>query len=148
MIRVVSLSFITLFVFLFAFTAYSYPGKHHGRHGKGDWWNKAEVQEKLNLTDGQRSRIEEIASSREERLESLHTRLETSHEGLKEEMKNPDSTRDEILAEYNRLESVHTEFRRAKIEVMLDIRDVLSSEQMVMLADIKERHKENCGKGK
>jgi Spy/CpxP family protein refolding chaperone len=135
--------FISLFVFTFlflSFVAYSFPGKYQGRHGKTQWWDNAEVLEQLELTGQQRSKIDEIASSNEEALNNLHTQLRASYKEFKESMRNPNSTEDEILSKYDRVEKSHKELSRLKIETTLDIREILSPEQITKLFDINEQH--------
>ena len=135
--------FASLFVVTFlllSFVAYGFPGKHQGRHGKTQWWNNAEVLEQLELTGQQKSKIDEIASSNEETLTNLHTQLRASYKEFKESMRNPNSTKDEILSKYDQAEKTRKELSRLKIETTLDIREVLSPEQITKLFDIKEQH--------
>lgn len=148
MSRVVSLSLVTLFLFISAFTVYGYPGKHGGWHRTFQWWKDAELAEQLKLTDQQKSELEKIASSNKENIEDLYAQLRTNYKELKEEMKDPNSTREEILSVYDQVKSTHTELGRAKIEMLLDMREVLSPEQITTLADIMEQHKKEYRKDK
>jgi Spy/CpxP family protein refolding chaperone len=140
MTRVVSL-FLATFL-LFSFAAYGFPGKDHGRHGEHDWWNNTEILEQLKLTDQQKSKIDEIASSNKEKLDNLRAQVKTDYEGFKEIMKNPNSTRDQILSKFDQLGKTHGELRRVEFEMALDMRDVLSPEQRTTLFDIKKQHRE------
>ncbi|HEX3033972.1 MAG TPA: Spy/CpxP family protein refolding chaperone [Thermodesulfobacteriota bacterium] len=140
--RVVSLSLITLFLFIVAFAAYAYPGKHRGWHGKFQWWKDAELAEQLKLTDQQKSELEGIASSNKENMENLYSELKTNYKEFWERMKDPNSTRDEILTVYNGLQNTHRELGKVKVEMALDMREVLSPEQITKLAEIKEQHKQ------
>jgi Spy/CpxP family protein refolding chaperone len=139
MTRVVSLFFVTFL--LFSFAAFGFHGKHGGKHGKGHWWNNTKVLEQLKLTDQQKSKIDAIASSHEESLENLRAQVKTDHEGLDESFKNPNSTREQILAKFDQLEKTRGELKKAEFEMVLEMRDVLSPEQKTLLSDIKEQHK-------
>jgi Spy/CpxP family protein refolding chaperone len=124
---------------IFAFTAFGYPGKHYGKHGSHGWWNKTEVVEQLNLTDQQKSQIEEITSANKEKTETLRSQVKTDKEELREMMKNPNSTRDQILSQFDQAGKAHGEFRRAEFEMLLDIREVLTPEQKTALYELKEQ---------
>lgn len=138
MTKFVSLVVVTFL--LLSFVAYGFPGKHQGQHGKTQWWNNAEVLEQLDLTGQQKSKIDEIASSNEETMTNLHAQLRASYREFKESMRNPNSTKDEILSKYDQVEKSHKELSRFKIETTLAIREVLSPEQITKLFDIKEQH--------
>ncbi len=143
MTKVVSLFLVT--VLLFSFAAYGFPGKHYGKHGKRNWWNNTEVLEQLKLSDQQKTKIDGIASSHKETLENLRAQIKTAHEKLNESVKNPKSTKDQILAEFDQLEKTRGELRKVEFEMSLEMRDVLSPEQKTTLSDIKEQHKNRHG---
>jgi Spy/CpxP family protein refolding chaperone len=138
MTRVVSLFLVTFL--LFSFAAYGFPGTHHGRHEKSQWWDNTKVLEQLKLTDQQKSKVDEIASSNKETLDNFHTQLKTSYKEFKESIRNPNSTRDEILSKYDQVEKTHQELGKVKIEMTLGMRDILSPEQRTKLGEIKEQH--------
>lgn len=141
MTRVVSFFLVTFL--LFSFAAFGFPGNHYGKHGKRDWWKNTEVLEQLKLTDQQKSQIDEIAESNKERLENLRAQVKTDYEGLKESMKNPNSTRDQILSKFDQLEKTHGELRRGEFKMSLEMRNVLSPEQRTTLFEIKEQLKKD-----
>jgi len=141
MTKVASLFLVTFL--LFSFVAYGFPGKHYGEHGKRDWWKNTEVLEQLKLTDQQKSQIDKIASSHKEKLENLRAQVKTDYEGFEEIMKNPNSTRDQILSKFDQLGKTHGELRRYEFEMSLDMRDVLSPEQKTVLIEINEQHKKH-----
>ncbi|HEX9830886.1 MAG TPA: Spy/CpxP family protein refolding chaperone, partial [Thermodesulfobacteriota bacterium] len=122
-----------------SFAAFGYPGKQYGQHGSHDWWNKTEVMEQLKLTDQQKSQIEEITSANKEKTENLRALVKTDKEGLREMMKDPTSTRDQILSKFDQAGEKHGELRKAEFEMLLDIRDVLTPEQKTALYELKEQ---------
>lgn len=136
MSKLVPLFFIPLF--LFAFSAFAFHGKCHG---KQQWWNNRKVVEQLQLSDQQLSKIDEIASSYEKRIEDLRTQLRTNKDKFKETMKNPNSTNEEILASSDQASNTKRGLKRVTLEMKLDIRDVLTTEQRSKLYEIKEQNK-------
>ena len=139
MTKVLSLFLVT--VLLFSLAAYGFSGKHDGKHGKSNWLNNNKILEQLKLSDQQKTKIDGIASSHKETLENLRAQIKTAHEKLNESFKNPNSTKDQILAEFNQLEKTRGELRKAEFEMSLEMRDVLSPEQKTLLSEIKEQHK-------
>ncbi|HLE24439.1 MAG TPA: hypothetical protein VI935_02175, partial [Thermodesulfobacteriota bacterium] len=121
MTKVVSFSLVT--VLLFSFAAYGFSGKHDGKHGKSNWWNNTKVLEQLKLSDQQKTKIGGIASSHKETLENLRAQIKTAHEKLNESVKNPNSTKDRILAEFDQLEKTRGELRKVEFEMSLEMRD-------------------------
>lgn len=141
MTRVLSLSVVTLLVF--SFVAYGFPGKYYGKHG---WWSDSEILEKLKLTDQQKSKIDEIASANKEKIEKLRAQVKTEYEAFRGVMKDPNSTRDQILSKFDQMGKTQGELRRAEFEMALDMRDVLTPEQRTTLYGMKEKRMERYKK--
>ncbi len=141
MTKVASVFFVTFL--LFSFVAYGFPGKHNDEHGKRDWWNNAEVQEQLKLTNQQKNQIDKITSSHKEKLQNLRAQVKTDYDGFEEIMKNPNSTRDQILSKFDQLGKTHGELRKYEFEMSLDMRDVLSPDQKTVLIGFNEQHKKH-----
>lgn len=144
MTRVLSLSVVTLLVL--SFVAYGFPGKYYGKHGKHGWWSDSEILEKLKLTDQQKSKIDEIVSANKEKIEKLRTQVKTEYEAFRGVMKDPNSTRDQILSKFDQVGKTQGELRRAEFEMALDMRDVLTPEQRTTLYEMKEKRMERYKK--
>ena len=125
-------------LFLFAFSAFAFHGKCHEER---QWWNNRKIVEQLKLSDQQLSKIDEITSSYEKRIEDLRTQLRTSKDKFKGAMKNPNSTNDEIIASSDQLFTKKQELKRVTLEMKLTIRDVLTPDQRSKLYEIKEQSK-------
>ncbi len=136
--RVVSI--ILAVLVLSAFTAYAFSERDHCRYEKSHWWGKSKVLEQLELTEQQKTKIDEITTSNEEMLDNLHKQLRTSYKEFRKSMLNPDSTRDEILSMYDQVEKNRRELTKVKIGMTLEMREILSPEQRTKLFDIKEQH--------
>jgi Spy/CpxP family protein refolding chaperone len=146
MTKVISLLFVTFL--LFSFAAYGFPGKQYGKHEKRNWWNNTKVLDQLKLTDQQKGKIDEIASSNKERLDNLRSQIKTDHKELDESVKNPNSTRDQILSEFDQLEKTRGELRKVEFKMSMEMREVLTPGQKTTLSEIKEQHKKRHGSDK
>ena len=140
MARVVSILVVSLFVL--SSLAFGFPGKYHGKYGKKhEWWGNEEVLKELGVTEEQKARIDGIAQSYKQRLEDLRNQVETYYEEFRASIKDPNSTRDQILARFDQMSKAYADLKRAKLEMSLDMRDVLSPEQRAKLVAIKESYK-------
>ncbi|MCI0453999.1 MAG: Spy/CpxP family protein refolding chaperone [Candidatus Dadabacteria bacterium] len=146
MTKVISLLFVTFL--LFSFATYGFSGKQYGKHENRNWWNNTKVLDQLKLTDQQKGKIDEIASSNKERLDNLRSQIKTYHKELDESAKNPNSTRDQILSEFDQLEKTRGELRKVEFEMSMEMREVLTPEQKTTLSGIKEQHKKRQGSEK
>jgi len=134
-----TIAFIIPLVVL-AFYTNGYP---HGKHdGKWRWWRDSTVVDELRLSGKQKLRIEQISSSYRDRFEKLRTEIGVKRTSLSEVTKNPYSTRDNILKAYDELWDAKYEMKKAKLELKLDLRDVLNPDQITKLNEIKEQHKQ------
>ncbi|HEX9666891.1 MAG TPA: Spy/CpxP family protein refolding chaperone [Thermodesulfobacteriota bacterium] len=125
---------------LFAFSAYGYQ---HGKgHGKWLWWKDPSIVEELKLDDKQKTEIDEISSTYKGKLEEMRPGVDEKRKAFKQAMGNPDSTRDEITKAYDEMWDTKHRMKKVMLEMKLDIRGVLTPDQITKLNQIKEQHKQ------
>ena len=118
-------------------------GYSHGKHqGKWRWWRDSAVVEELSLSGEQRLKIGQITSSYEDRFGKLHTELGAKRTSFSEIMKNPNSQRDNIFKAYDQLWDARYEMKKARLEMRLDMREVLTREQRTKLSELREQHRQ------
>lgn len=125
---------------LFAFSAYAY--KHGKGHDRWFWWEDTSIVEQLNLNDEQKSKIEEISSTYKGKLEEMRPGVDEKRKAFMGAMGNPDSTRGDIMKAYDEMWDTKYKMKKAMLEVKLDIRAVLTPDQITKLNQIKEQHKQ------
>ena len=125
---------------LFAFSAYGYQ---HGKgHGKWLWWKDTSIVEDLKLDDKQKTEIDEISSTYNQKLEEMRPGVDEKREAFREAMGNPGSTREEIMKAYDDMWNTKYKVKKTMIEMKLDIRAVLTPDQVTKLNQIREQHKQ------
>jgi len=127
-------------ILLFAFSAFGYQ---HGKgHGKWLWWKDAAIVEEVKLDDKQKTEINEISSTYKQKLDEMRPGVDEKRNAFREVMGNPDSTRDEIMKAYDDMWDTKYKMKKTMIEMKLDIRAVLTPDQITKLNQIKEQHKQ------
>jgi Spy/CpxP family protein refolding chaperone len=125
---------------LFAFSAY---GHQHGKgHGKWLWWKDKTIVEDLKLDDKQKTDISEISSTYKQKLEEMRPGVDEKRKAFREAMGNPASTREEIMKAYDDMWDTKYKMKKAMLEMKLDIRAVLTPDQITQLNQIREQHKQ------
>jgi Spy/CpxP family protein refolding chaperone len=125
---------------LLAFSAYGYP---HGKgHGKWLWWKDATIVEDLKLNDKQKTEIDEISTTYKQKLEEMRPGVNEKRKAFTEAMGNPDSTREQIMKTYDDMWNTKYKMGKEMLEMKLDIRAVLTPDQITKLNQIKEQHKQ------
>lgn len=129
---------LLLIVFLFVgFSAQA--GKLHG--GKL-WWRDPGIRSQLNLTNEQVNKIEEIFQSYKKQIQVFHSELDTKKTELIEANKDPNTTRSELRKLHNEIFKIRSEGKDIKVNMFLDIREILNNNQRRELMRIKKDYYE------
>lgn len=127
-------------VLLVASSGYGY---HHWKsHGKWVWWEDASIVEELKLDDKQKSQISEVSASYKGKLEEMRSVSYEKRKAFKGLMGNPDSTRQAILKAFDEMWDAKYKSKKAMLEMKLDMRAVLTADQITKLNQIREQHKQ------
>jgi Spy/CpxP family protein refolding chaperone len=125
---------------LFAFSAYGYS--HGNGHGKWLWWKDAAVVQDLKLDEKQKTEIADIFTTYRQKLDEMRPGVRDKRKAFTEAMDNPDSTRDQIMKSYDDMWDTKYKMRKTMLEMKLDMRAVLTPDQITKLNQIKEQHKQ------
>ena len=132
-----------LLVLVMSASAFAKPG-----HGKGvwKWWENTEITEKINLTEQQSQELESIYESYEPRLKEVGGTYKEKRATFYKTMSNPESPRGEIISSFDALSEAEYDAQKVKLDMKLDMRKVLSAEQINGVNDFakswKEKHRE------
>lgn len=107
---------------------------------QGKWWKHPKIAKELGLTNDQVNRIEAIFSSYRPQMIELDSKLKAKEEELKNTRRNPNSTREEISRLNDEVEDIRGNMKRVKVDMFLQIRDVLTPQQRAKLEEIKSRY--------
>jgi Spy/CpxP family protein refolding chaperone len=125
---------------LLAVSAYGYP--HGNVHGKWLWWKDKAMVEELKLNDKQKTEIDEISTTYNKKLEEMRPGVQEKRKAFVDKMANPASTKEEIIKAYDQMWDTNSKMRKAMLEMALDIRGVLTPDQITKLYQIREQHKQ------
>src|SRR5574341_1898750 len=111
-LKTASISLIFLLSFVtFCLNTHGYDGDSPGK-----WWKNKEIAKQLELSDDQMNRIEGIFSSNKGRIQELDSDLKKQEREFSDTVKNPNSSREEILKMNNEVEEVKGKLRKAYID--------------------------------
>lgn len=104
------------------------------------WWRNDDVRKELELSIQQVEKIEEIFQSFKQQIHVLRGELENKENSLRQILQSPEVPRDEVLKLTNEVEQIKARGRMMKVDMLLDIREVLTSEQRSQLHKIKHNY--------
>ena len=104
---------------------------------QGKWWQTERFRQKLELTDDQVSRIEEVFQSAIPQLREQKKALDRLESQLSRLI---DTSADEaaVMREADRVEAARAELSKARTRMLLRMRRVLTAEQRVKLGALHE----------
>ncbi|HXH29372.1 MAG TPA: Spy/CpxP family protein refolding chaperone [Bacteriovoracaceae bacterium] len=109
---------------------------------KGKSHNKMEVlQKELNLSPEQVTKLTEIRKLSKDDLKALKEKFKVSRKAVKESMKNPTQTKDELNATFEEFLNTREEFQKKRFSMMLEMRSVLNPEQIGKFATWKDANR-------
>jgi Spy/CpxP family protein refolding chaperone len=108
-------------------------GMGMGGWGEGKWWKNPELAKKLNLTDAQVNKMENIFQNHRLQLIDLHANLE-KQEVILEPMINADHPNEQqTLEQIDKVAQARAELEKSNARMLFAIRNVLSPEQWKQL---------------
>ena len=124
-----------------AFGGSGWPG--HGLH-HGKFWEKSKVCRKLQLTDDEVRTLESIFSRKQQTLSDLERDVERKKDDLDTLLALfiADGRADEqkVLAQVDQLEQARDKLGKARVTMLLEMRNVLTPGQRATLARLREKH--------
>jgi len=117
-------------------------------HGKGvwKWWENEKITQEINLTEQQSAELERIYESYEPRLEELGGTYKEKKTAFYDTMSNAEAPRAEVLSTFDAMSEAEYDAQKVKLDMKLDMRQVLSPEQINSVNDTikswREKHHE------
>ena len=94
----------------------------------------------LDLTDEQEAQIKTIMSNNRGKLRPLFQQLRTLHEEVANKLLTTgDISRDDLAPQLQQMEQIRGQLMEEGLTLMLDVRKVLTAEQLTKAAQLKER---------
>lgn len=107
------------------------PGPGFG----GKWWNNSELAAKLNLTDQQKTQMEQIFQQSRLKLIDQRAAVEKAETTLEPLMSADRPDEAQVLAQIDKVAQARAELEKTNARMLLGIRQVLSPEQWKQLKE-------------
>jgi len=105
------------------------------------WWKNPKIIHEMDLTDKQVDAIENIFNSYREQIIDSQKELKKEETRLLDILRKPECSRDEVMEITDHIEDMRANLTRIKVEMLLKIKKVLTSEQEDTLHNIRENYR-------
>lgn len=105
------------------------------------WWKNPKIRQEMDLTDKQVDAIENIFNSYREQIIDSQKELKKEETRLLDILRKPECSRDEVMEITDHIEDMRANLTRIKVEMLLKIKNVLTSEQEDTLHNIRENYR-------
>jgi Spy/CpxP family protein refolding chaperone len=105
------------------------------------WWKNPKIIQEMDLTDDQVDAIEDIFKSYREQIIDSQKELKKEEAHLLDVLRQPECSSDEVMQITDHIEDMRADLTRIKVEMLLKIKNVLTSEQEETLHNIRERYR-------
>ena len=126
-----------LLVVLVSFSANAAGPCKKGWH----WWDSTEIAEKLSLSEDQQTQLKDIAA----KFDPIYTEAKTNYTEKKtayiQAKANKETSSADVIKAFDTSWDSKYKMKRVKLDSYLEMRDVLTQEQLTTLSDIKQAHR-------
>lgn len=114
------------------------PTVSYAMGGKGDHQKRAEhLQKELNLTNEQLEKVTAIRKKYRGDKDSKKA-LKEAKKAFRADMKNPKASKADLTAKFETFQNVRDAHQRKMFSMMLEMREILNSEQREKFAEMKK----------
>lgn len=126
-----------LLVVLVSFSANA--ANHERKEWK--WWESEKIVEKLNLSKDQQTQLNDIATKFEPAYTEAKTNAMEKKTAYKQAKTNKETSSGDVIKAFDVSSDAKYKMKRVKLDRYLEMRDVLTQEQVTELSEIKKAHK-------
>ncbi len=105
------------------------------------WWRVPEIRQELHLSGSQVIEIERIFQSYKGELKKYRKKIVKKEKKLRKLLNDPSSEKSQIKSLSKKVHKLKIDARSIKMDMYLDIRDILSVKQRQNLREIKRNYK-------
>jgi Spy/CpxP family protein refolding chaperone len=110
---------------------------------EGKWWKRPRIAAAIDLTPEQEGRIESIFSRARPTLIDLKANLEKRQGELQDALEDPSADRRAVAARIDAVEDARAELQKARILMVLDMKQVLKPEQWERLVRMQQKFRQH-----
>ncbi|HVY54687.1 MAG TPA: hypothetical protein VHC46_02930 [Thermodesulfobacteriota bacterium] len=105
------------------------------------WWKNPKIVQQLDLTDKQIDEIEGIFNSYKDQIIDSQRALKKEETRLLDILRQPECSSDQVMEITDHIEDMRANLTRIKVEMLLKIKNVLTSEQEETLHNIRDSYR-------
>jgi Spy/CpxP family protein refolding chaperone len=120
-------------------------GHGHGKRG-GFGFGMMHGLSRLDLTESQKADVQKIMDSRKATIESLHGRMQTDWEALRQVSEGANPNASAVGTAFLKLRADREAMRAERESTMQEIRSILTTEQKEKLDTMKQQRQERFGR--
>lgn len=130
---------VALSLCLLVATSVAYAEREKGDRDGG------RIREELGLNDEQIAKMKEIRQKKKALHQASREKIKVAREEFKATMKDPKSSKEQIIAKFEALQKLQSEKKRAQLDTMLEIRGLLNEEQIAKFQEKRKHWKKKRG---
>ncbi len=137
--------YMILPLLLVLFVSFSAQADHH--KGKNwNWWENEKITSKLDLTDDQKTQLNDIATKYEPAMTEAREDFMAKKAAFKDAKTNKETSSADVIKAFDVMWDSKYKMKRIKLDRGLEMRDVLTQEQLTTLKETKEARKDKMMK--
>ena len=137
--------FMLLPLLLVVLVSFSADAKMHGKKD-WNWWQSEKISTEINLTEDQKTQLNDIAAKYDPALTEAREDVTAKKTAYKDAKSNKATSDADVIKAFDVMWDAKYKMKRIKLDRGLEMRQVLSQEQITQLKEIKQAHKEKMMK--
>jgi len=110
------------------------------------WWDNGPIVKELGLSEDQSAKAKEISAKFDPILQKSNENYMEKKKAYKDAKSNPNASTGDVIKAFDSMWESKYKMMRIKLDRDLDMKEVLTPEQVTKLSEIKKEHKEKMMK--
>ena len=137
--------YLILPLLLVLFVSFSASAKGPGKRD-WQWWQNEKITSEIDLSQDQSTQLNDIAAKFEPTITAAREDYDTKRTAFSDAKSNPTASSGDVIKAFDTMWDSKYKMKRIKLDRGLEMKSVLTPEQVTKLAEIKQAHKEKMMK--
>ncbi len=137
--------FMILPLLLVVLVSFSADAKMHGKKD-WNWWQSEKITSQIDLTEDQKTQLNDIEAKYDPALTEARENFMAKKTAYKDAKTNKATSDADVIKAFDVMWDAEYKMKRIKLDRGLEMRSVLTQEQITQLKEIKQAHKEKMMK--
>ena len=138
--------FMILPLLLVILVSFSVADAAHHKGKSWDWWQNEEIATKLDLSNAQKTQLNDIAAKYEPTLTEARDDFKAKKTAYKDAKSNKATSDADVIKAFDVMWDAKYKMKRIKLDQKLEMRQVLTQEQIDTLKEMKQARKDKMMK--